>query len=79
MSTPSGSYKQFHYGLRPSKQVERKIMIDVLQGLWKAGHDISRYAYVAFGSVYYVDFTMFHRYLHIHDMTCIIRQSSAAE
>ena len=30
MARPSDSFKQFDYALRPSKQVERKIMIEVL-------------------------------------------------
>jgi hypothetical protein len=71
MTQPSDSFKQFHYGLRPSKQVERKIMIEVLLRLSKAGYDISDYVYLGFGSVYYVDFVMFHKYLFIQDMVCV--------
>jgi hypothetical protein len=71
MAKPSDSFKQFDYSLRPSKQVERKIMIEVLLRLSTAGCDISEYAYLGFGSVYYVDFIMFHKYLFIDTMTCI--------
>lgn len=71
MAQPTDSYKQFHYGLRPSKQVERKIMIEVLLRLLRAGYDISNYAYLGFGSVYYVDFLMFHKFLFINDMVCV--------
>jgi hypothetical protein len=71
MAQPTDSYKQFHYGLRPSKQVERRIMIEVLIRLSRAGYDISDYAYLGFGSVYYVDFLMFHKYLFIDDMVCV--------
>lgn len=71
MAQPTDSFKQFHYGLRPSKQVERKTMIEVLLRLSKAGYDISRYTYLGFGSVYYVDFVMFHKYLFIENMVCV--------
>lgn len=71
MAQPSDSFKEFHYGLRPSKQVERKIMIEVLLRLLKAGYDISEYTYLGFGSVYYVDFVMFHKYLFMEEMICI--------
>lgn len=71
MALPSDSFKQFHYGLRPSKQVERKVMIEVLLRLSSAGYHISEYAYLGFGSVYYIDFVMFHKYLFIEDMVCV--------
>jgi len=71
IATPTNSFKQFNYSLRPSKQVERKVMIEVLLRLGKAGYSISDYKYLGFGSVYYVDFVMFHKYLFIHKMVCI--------
>jgi hypothetical protein len=71
MIQPSDSFKQFHYGLRPSKQVERKIMIEVLLRLSRAGYNISDYIYLGFGSVYYVDFVMFHKYLFVEEMVCV--------
>jgi hypothetical protein len=71
MAQPTDSFKQFDYSLRPSKQVERKIMIEVLLRLAKAGCNVSEYGYLGFGSVYYVDFVMFHKYLFIEKMTCV--------
>jgi hypothetical protein len=71
MAGSTDSFKQFDYALRPSKQVERKTMIEVLLRLSKAGYDINEYGYVGFGSVYYVDFVMFHKYLFIKRMTCV--------
>jgi len=71
MDRPTSSFKQFHYGLRPSKQVERKVMIEVLHSLARVGCSISEYAYLGFGSVYYVDFVMFHKYLFIQQMVCV--------
>jgi hypothetical protein len=71
MARPTDSFKQFDYSLRPSKQVERKAMIEVLLNLSSAGYAISDYTYLGFGSVYYVDFVMFHKYLFIRKMVCI--------
>lgn len=71
MAKPTDSFKQFSHALRPSKQVERKIMIEVLHRLSGATYNISDYAYIGFGSVYYVDFMMFHKYLFIEKMDCI--------
>jgi hypothetical protein len=71
MTQPTESFKQFDYALRPSKQIERKTMIEVLLRISKAGYNIQEYAYMGFGSVYYVDFVMFHKYLFISQMTCV--------
>lgn len=79
MAQPSNSFKQFHYGLRPSKQIERKIMIEVFLRLSKEGYNISDYTYLGFGSVYYVDFVMFHKYLFMEEMICVEWETSKSE
>jgi hypothetical protein len=66
-----GSYEKFNYLLRPSKQVERKLIIEVLHRLASAGVAIADYTYLGFGSVYYADFVLFHKYLYINDMICV--------
>jgi hypothetical protein len=71
MPQPSDSFKQFDYALRPSKQVERKMMIEILLRLSRADYLISEYTYLGLGSVYYVDFVMFHKYLFIDRMICL--------
>lgn len=71
MAEPSESFNKFNYWLRPSKQVERKIMIEILLQTMGAGYPISTYKYLGFGSVYYADFVMFHKYLYINHMTCV--------
>ncbi len=66
------SYEKFNYALRPSKQVERKLIIETLHYLGhNAGYSTKDYAYVGFGSVYYTDFILFHKYLYINDMICV--------
>jgi len=71
MAQPSDSFNKFNYWLRPSKQVERKIMIEILLKIMGLGYPISDYRYLGFGSVYYADFVMFHKYLYINHMTCV--------
>ena len=65
------SFKKFDYGLRPCKQIERKILIEKFRQLSECGYNVSDYRYVGFGSVYYVDFIMFHKYLGIQNMDCV--------
>ena len=64
------SYDLVHYGLRPSKSVERKLFIECLQLLSKCGYYISEYKYVGMGSPHYIDFNLFHRHLYINEMLC---------
>lgn len=65
------SFEKFNYGLRPSKQVERKILIEKLLRLSQIGFDLRDYTYVGFGSVYYIDFIMFHKFLYMNKMICV--------
>ena len=68
------SFGKIDYLLRPSKQIERKLFIEALQVLSKAGYHIRDYQYIGFGSVYYADFILFHKYLSISEMTCIEKE-----
>jgi hypothetical protein len=67
-------FEQIDYSIRPSKQIERRLFIEVLQQLSKAGIHISDYAYIGCGSIFYADFIMFHKYLRIADMICVERE-----
>jgi hypothetical protein len=72
MSQPrEASFTKFNYLLRPSKQVERKLIIEALHRLADGGFRISNYTYLGFGSIYYADFILFHKYLYIDDMICV--------
>lgn len=64
------SYETINYLLRPKKQIERKIIAETLQRLDKL-IDISKYHYFGFGSIYYADYQLFHKYLNIEKMTSI--------
>src|SRR6266705_1749936 len=66
------SFEKFNYLLRPSKQVERKLLIETMHHLSAAsGYPIYSYTYLGLGSIYYADFMLFHKYLYIKKMTCV--------
>lgn len=66
----SKSYEKVNYLLRLKKQIERKLIIETIQSL--SNHlDIADYHYFGFGSIYYADFLLFHKYLNIKSMTSI--------
>lgn len=44
------------------------MLIDALQSLSAAGFGISEYQYTGMGSIYFVDFVLFHKFLGIHKM-----------
>lgn len=63
------SFEKVHYMLRPRKQIERKIIIELLQEVQtKLGITLSGYRYVGLGSIYYYDFILFNKFLNITDM-----------
>jgi hypothetical protein len=68
---PSKSYLSVHYELRSAKQVERRMLIDALHTLGEDGFRISDYQYTGMGSIYFVDFVLFHKLLNISDMRSV--------
>src|SRR5438552_2872530 len=71
MTVPVGSYLEVAYDLRPAKQVERRMIIDVLQRMTAAGFPIREYQYTGLGSIYFVDFVLFHRLLGLHRLLSV--------
>lgn len=71
------SYQKFNYLLRPAKQVERKLLIEGLHHLSSGGFRIRDYRYIGFGSPFFADFTLFHKYLYVDDAICVERTSIA--
>src|ERR1700756_1198523 len=63
--TVATSYTKVFYDLRPGKQIERRMLLDTVQLLSNGGFRISDYQYTGFGSIYFVDFVLFHKYLGI--------------
>lgn len=70
------SFKKVNYYLRPNKQVERKIMIDILQNCRNEIKGISNYCYVGMGSIYYYDFILMHKMLGINTLKSIDDKTS---
>ena len=61
------SYEKINYFLRPAKQIERKLIIEALQCL-RTKFPIQDYQYIGMGSLFYVDYYMFHKFLGIKHM-----------
>jgi hypothetical protein len=71
MTELSKSYLSVNYALRPAKQVERRMLIDGLLLLSEAGFPIRDYRYTGMGSIHFVDFALFHKFLGIEKMLSI--------
>lgn len=71
MSLPTESYLKVSYDLRPAKQVERRMFLEAFQILASNGYSISEYQYTGFGSIYFVDFILFHKLLGINHMLSV--------
>lgn len=69
------SFEFVNYMLRPKKQIERKVIIDILQELNNV-IDITNYKYIGFGSIYYYDFILFHKFLKMDDLLSIDDKST---
>jgi len=59
------------YNIRPSKQTERRMLLDLYQTLVRAAFPIQNYHYVGFGSIFYVDFKILHKLFKVQRMTSI--------
>ncbi|MGX2028899.1 O-methyltransferase [Methylocaldum gracile] len=66
----SPSFKKIDYRLRPAKSVERKMLCEAFRRLSEFGR-IDSYQYIGFGSIYFTDFSLFHRALGISEMISI--------
>jgi len=62
-----GSYEKVNYLLRLRKQIERKMIIEMLQKM-DGKLEINKYKYLGLGSIYFADFILFHKYLHIENL-----------
>jgi hypothetical protein len=71
MTVFTESYLKVSYDLRPAKQIERRMLIDALQRLALAGVPISNYQYTGLGSIYFVDFILFHKLLGIDKLVSV--------
>ncbi len=59
-----------NYLFRPAKNIERKMLCEAISRL-SILSDVKQYQYVGFGSVYFADFTLFHKQLGIQKLISI--------
>lgn len=64
------SYQKINYGLRPAKQIERKMLVETFRRLSVLGA-VEAYRYIGFGSIYFSDFYLIHKALGITNMISI--------
>jgi len=64
------SDKKINYNLRPSKSIERKMILEVLKEVCTPKL-AKKYKYIGFGSSFFTDFRLIHRGLNITDMISI--------
>lgn len=67
------TYEKIDYRLRPAKNIERKMMIDVIRRL-SSIIQLEEYKYIGLPSLYYSDARLFHTRLGIEDIVCIERE-----
>lgn len=67
----SKSYLSVQYALRPAKQVERRMLLESLLLLAEAGFPVRDYQYTGMGSIHFVDFAMFHKFLGIRSLLSV--------
>lgn len=64
------SYRKIDYRVRPAKSIERKMLGELLRKLSEFGR-LDSYRYIGFGSLYFSDFSLFHRLLGFKAMISI--------
>lgn len=72
----SASFKRIDYSLRPAKHAERKMLCDLYRRVTPFSR-IEDYVYVGFGSIWFSDFSLFHRSLGIKNMISIEKAATA--
>jgi len=72
------AFEDINYSLRPAKNVQRKMLVDVCQRLPHIRPD-KEYRYIGFGSPYFSDIKLIHRRLGIQDIVSIEREEDEKE
>ncbi|WP_420612272.1 O-methyltransferase [Candidatus Spongiisocius sp.] len=67
------------YDLRPAKQTERRILLDLVALGRACGLEISSYRYVGMGGNRFYDYLLLHRYLGIHNMVSLEHDPNMVE
>ncbi|TCK68456.1 O-methyltransferase [Acidipila rosea] len=72
----SASFRKIDYSLRPAKHAERKMLSEIFRRL-RPFQPVEDYTYVGLGSIWFTDFSLFHRALGVKDMRSIEREKNA--
>lgn len=72
-----GSSKIIDYRVRAAKQIERRIIAEVLNQLVLMGGGPAHYRYIGMGSIAFMDFQLFHRVIGLRDMLSIEHEKHA--
>jgi hypothetical protein len=59
--------REIDYRIRPAKNVERKMLLEICSRMARV-QEMSSYRHVGMGSIYFVDFSLFHRAFGIDSM-----------
>lgn len=65
------SAKYVSYDLRPAKQCERKLILELFSCAGECGHKIGKYRYVGMGANHFYDFILMHKQFSISKMVSL--------
>lgn len=68
---PRSTARFISYDLRPAKQSERRILLDLLKIAGDCGLPITKYRYVGMGTNRFYDFLLIHKYLGVGNMVSL--------
>src|SRR5690242_14750990 len=64
------SFNRVNFSLRPSKSIQRSLVFEGVRRLQEC-MELDEIVYVGFGSIWFADFQIAHKLLHIRDMISI--------
>lgn len=65
------SYLKVAYDLRPSKQVERRMLLDFFRRMAGCGVPVESFRYTGMGSIHFIDHILFHKFLGIDKLVSV--------
>jgi len=78
IQTTKSSYERINYSIRPAKSIERKMLCESFRKLEEFAA-LETYRYIGFGSPFFSDFILVHRYLGITNMISIEKDADNKE
>jgi len=73
----SRSFEKLNYAVRANKNVERKLIVEILKLVGSTDYfRIRDYQYIGFGSISFADFSLLHRAIGMTDMTSIEKETT---